>query len=148
MEPNFKSSKQSLARRKQNAPVETDEFYGSQKGKVSDLGDPKPVLTFLAQAVIETLAGVRDIDQSARWLSDSVYQQLRQRSLASKRSRLDKNQPAMRPNLVIGKISTFSPREGVVEGVVIVHNRDRARAVAIRLEGYNGRWRAKSVAVL
>jgi hypothetical protein len=54
----------------------------------------------------------------------------------------------MRPNLVIGKISSFSPRDGVVEGVVIVHNLDRARAVAIRLEGYNGRWRAKSVAVL
>ena len=106
------------------------------------------MLAFLAQAIIETLAGVRDIDQSSRWLSDSVYQQLRQRSLASKRALLDKNRAAMRPNLVIGKISSFSPRDGVGEGVVIVHNRDRARAVAIRLEGYNGRWRAKSVAVL
>jgi hypothetical protein len=54
----------------------------------------------------------------------------------------------MRPNLAVGKISVFSPREGVIEGVVIVHNIGRARAVAIRLEGYNGRWRAKSVAVL
>ncbi|MBJ7280855.1 MAG: 3-hydroxyacyl-CoA dehydrogenase [Rhodoluna sp.] len=148
MEPNFKSSKQASGRRKQNAPVETDGYFAIETAKKSELGDPKPVLAFLAQSVIETLAGVRDVDQSARWLSDSVYQQLRQRSLASKRSRLDKNQPAMRPNLVIGKISTFSPRDGVVEGVVIVHNRDRARAVAIRLEGYNGRWRAKSVAVL
>jgi hypothetical protein len=148
MEPNFKSSKQASGRRKQNAPVETDGYFANATAKKSELGDPKPVLAFLAQSVIETLAGVRDVDQSARWLSDSVYQQLRQRSLASKRSRLDKNQPAMRPNLVIGKISTFSPRDGVVEGVVIVHNRDRARAVAIRLEGYNGRWRAKSVAVL
>lgn len=148
MEPNFKSSKQASSRKKQNAPVETDRYFGNESAKKSDLGDPKPVLAFLAQSVIETLAGVRDVDQSARWLSDSVYQQLRQRSLASKRARLDENQPAMRPNLVIGKISTFSPRDGVVEGVVIVHNRDRARAVAIRLEGYNGRWRAKSVAVL
>jgi len=148
MEPNFKSSKQASSRHKQNTPVETDGFFGIESVKKSELGDPKPVLAFLAQSVIETLAGVRDVDQSARWLSDSVYQQLRQRSLASKRSRLDKNQPAMRPNLVIGKISTFSPRDGVVEGVVVVHNRDRARAVAIRLEGYNGRWRAKSVAVL
>jgi hypothetical protein len=148
MEPNFKSSRQANHRRKQNAPVESDEFFGSQLGKAAELGDPKPVLAFLAQTVIETLAGVRDIDQSARWLSDSVYQQLRQRSLASKRARLENNQLTMRPNLVIGKISSFSPRDGVVEGVVIVHNRDRARAVAIRLEDYNGRWRAKSVAVL
>jgi hypothetical protein len=148
MEPNFKSSRQANPRRIQNTPVESDEFFGTQLVKVAELGDPKPVLAFLAQSVIETLAGVRDIDQSARWLSDSVYQQLRQRSLASKRARLENNQLTMRPNLVIGKISSFSPRDGVVEGVVIVHNLDRARAVAIRLEGYNGRWRAKSVAVL
>jgi hypothetical protein len=148
MEPNFKTSKKTNNRRTKSAATESDEYFGNQFAEMSQLGDPNPVLAFLAQAVIETLAGVRDIDQSARWLSDSVYQQLRQRSLASKRSRLDKNQSAMRPNLVIGKISSFSPRDGVVEGVVIVHNRDRARAVAIRLEGYNGRWRAKSVAVL
>jgi len=148
MEPNFKSSQGKSTKRRVNSPIESDDYFGNQWSDTGDLGDPKPVLAFLAQAIIETLAGVRDIDQSSRWLSDSVYQQLRQRSLASKRALLDKNRAAMRPNLVIGKISSFSPRDGVVEGVVIVHNRDRARAVAIRLEGYNGRWRAKSVAVL
>jgi hypothetical protein len=148
MEPNFKTSKNSQNRRNKSSAAESDEYFGNQLSQASELGDPKPVLAFLAQAVIETLAGVRDVDQSARWLSDSVYQQLRQRALASKRTRLNMNNPALRPNLVIGKISSFSPRDGVVEGVVIVHNLDRARAVAIRLEGYNGRWRAKSVAVL
>jgi len=147
MEPNFRPSKPST-KRKVNRPIDSDDYFGNESTTGAELGDAKPVLAFLAQAVIETLAGVRDLDQSARWLSDSVYQQLRQRSLATKRALLEKNQPALRPNLVIGKISTFSPRDGVVEGVVIVHNRDRARAVAIRLEGYNGRWRAKSIAVL
>jgi hypothetical protein len=113
-----------------------------------ELGDPRPVLAFLAQSVIETLAGIRDIEQCARWLSDGVYQQLRQKSLASSRSRAESSLKAMRPNLVVGKISVFIPRPGVIEGVVIVHNIGRARAVAIRLEGYNNRWRAKSVAVL
>jgi len=147
MEPNFRPSKPGT-KRKVNRPIDSDDYFGNESTSSVELGDAKPVLAFLAQAVIETLAGVRDLDQSARWLSDSVYQQLRQRSLATKRALLEKNQPALRPNLVIGKISTFSPRDGVVEGVVIVHNRDRARAVAIRLEGYNGRWRAKSIAVL
>jgi len=147
MEPNFRPSKPST-KRKVKRPIDSDDYFGNESTSGAELGDAKPVLAFLAQAVIETLAGVRDLDQSARWLSDSVYQQLRQRSLATKRALLEKNQPALRPNLVIGKISTFSPRDGVVEGVVIVHNRDRARAVAIRLEGYNGRWRAKSIAVL
>jgi hypothetical protein len=148
MEPNLRPSRPSGSKRKVNTAIESDDYFGIESSNAIDLGDAKPVLAFLAQAVIETLAGVRDLDQSSRWLSDSVYQQLRQRSLATKRALMEKNQAAMRPNLVIGKISTFSPRDGVVEGVVIVHNRDRARAVAIRLEGYNGRWRAKSIAVL
>jgi hypothetical protein len=136
------------AKRKVSTPLDTDDYFGAEFTKGSDLGDPKPVLAFLAQSVIETLAGIRDIEQCARWLSDGVYQQLRQKSVASTRSRAESNVRALRPNLVVGKMSVFSPREGVIEGVVIVHNMNRARAVAIRLEGYNGRWRARSVAVL
>jgi hypothetical protein len=138
----------SSARKRVSTPLDSDDYFGIEFAKSSDLGDPRPVLAFLAQSVIETLAGIRDIEQCARWLSDGVYQQLRQKSLASTRSRAESNVRQLRPNLAVGKISVFSPRDGVVEGVVIVHNMNRARAVAIRLEGYNGRWRAKSVAVL
>ena len=129
-------------------PIEADDFFGVQYASTAELGDPQPVLAFLAQAVVEILAGIRDVEQTARWLSDGVYQQLKQRALAFNRQRAASQAKHLRPNLSIGKISQFSPRDGVIEGVVIVHNRGRARAVAIRLEGYNGRWRAKSVAVL
>ncbi len=138
----------SIAKRKVSTPLETDDYFGVETTTLADLGDPKPILAFLAQSVIETLAGIRDIEQCARWLTDGVYQQLRQKSLASSRSRAESNVRQLRPNLTVGKISTFSPRPGVVEGAVIVHNRGRAKAVAIRLEGYNGRWRARSLAVL
>lgn len=137
-----------MAKRKVSTPLESEDLFGIEFGNIEELGDPKPVLAFLAQSVIETLAGIRDIEQCARWLSDGVYQQLRQKSLASTRSRAESNVRQMRPNLTVGKISVFSPRPGVIEGVVIVHNIGRARAVAIRLEGYNSRWRARSVAVL
>jgi hypothetical protein len=136
------------ATRKVSKPLDSDDYFGIEFVNSDELGDPRPVLAFLAQSVIETLAGIRDIEQCARWLSDGVYQQLRQKSLASSRSRAESSVKAMRPNLVVGKISVFIPRPGVIEGVVIVHNIGRARAVAIRLEGYNNRWRAKSVAVL
>jgi hypothetical protein len=138
----------SVAKRKIQSPIETDDFFGIEFSSNADLGDPKPILAFLARSVIETLAGVRDVEQCARWLSDGVYQQLRQKSLASTRSRAESNVRQLRPNITVGKISAFSPRAGVVEGVVIVHNMGRARAVAIRLEGYNGRWRARNLAVL
>ena len=136
------------ATRKASKPLDSDDYFGMEFVNSEELGDPRPILAFLAQSVIETLAGIRDIEQCARWLSDGVYQQLRQKSLASSRSRAESSVKAMRPNLVVGKISVFSPRPGVIEGVVIVHNIGRARAVAIRLEGYNNRWRARSVAVL
>ena len=136
------------ATRKASKPLDSDDYFGIEFVNSDELGDPRPILAFLAQSVIETLAGIRDIEQCARWLSDGVYQQLRQKSLASSRSRAESSVKALRPNLVVGKISVFSPRPGVIEGVVIVHNIGRARAVAIRLEGYNGRWRARSVAVL
>jgi hypothetical protein len=136
------------ATRKVSKPLDSDDYFGIEFVNSDELGDPRPVLAFLAQSVIETLAGIRDIEQCARWLSDGVCQQLRQKSLASSRSRAESSVKAMRPNLVVGKISVFIPRPGVIEGVVIVHNIGRARAVAIRLEGYNNRWRAKSVAVL
>jgi hypothetical protein len=136
------------ATRKVSKPLDSDDYFGIEFVNAEELGDPRPILAFLAQSVIETLAGIRDIEQCARWLSDGVYQQLRQRSIASSRSRAKSPVKAMRPNIAVGKISVFSPRPGVIEGVVIVHNAGRAKAVAIRLEGYNGRWRAKSVAVL
>ena len=136
------------ATRKVSKPLDSDDYFGIEFVNSNELGDPRPILAFLAQSVIETLAGIRDIEQCARWLSDGVYQQLRQKSLASSRSRAESSVKAMRPNLVVGKISVFSPRPGVIEGVVIIHNIGRARAVAIRLEGYNNRWRARSVAVL
>jgi hypothetical protein len=41
-----------------------------------------------------------------------------------------------------------APRDGVVEAVVVVTSRARARAVAIRLEGLDRRWRASAIAVL
>ena len=40
------------------------------------------------------------------------------------------------------------PRDGVVEAVVIVTGRARTRAVAIRLEGLDERWRATAINVL
>ncbi|NBR64696.1 MAG: 3-hydroxyacyl-CoA dehydrogenase [Micrococcales bacterium] len=138
----------STSRRKVPTPFDSDEYFGAPLVTCTDLGDPIPVLAFLAQAVIETLAGIRDVEQSARWLTDGVYQQLKQKALAATRVRSQSQIRELRPNLAIGKISSFSPAEGVIEGVVIVHNRGRARAVAIRLEGYNNRWRAKSLAVL
>jgi len=111
-------------------------------------GDPSLILQYLAPAVIEVLAGVRDLDQISRWLCDEVYLQMRQHVAKSASVRSDRAKTTLRPSVDLGKMTYFSPARGVIEAVVIVHLANRARAVAIRLEGFHGRWRAKSLAVL
>jgi hypothetical protein len=48
----------------------------------------------------------------------------------------------------IGASRVTFPADGVVEATVLVHGRARTRAVAIRLEGLDSRWRATALHVL
>lgn len=124
------------------------DFFGHQPAKRSDLPDPEPLLINLSRCVIEVLAGVRELDQVARWVSDDVYRHLLKRVVLSARARSVKGQRPRRPTITIGRITTSEPRDGVIEAVVMVHGKGRARAVAIRLEGLDHRWRASAVNVL
>ncbi|BDZ38728.1 hypothetical protein GCM10025863_13420 [Microbacterium suwonense] len=53
-----------------------------------------------------------------------------------------------RPNFQILSIRVTEPADGVVEAVIVVVGPGRTRAVAVRLEGLDSRWRASSFAVL
>jgi hypothetical protein len=124
------------------------DFFGHQPNTRSELPDPEPLLINLTRCVIEVLAGARELDQLARWVTDDVYKHLLKRVVLSARARAVKGQRAQRPTFSIGRISISEPRDGVIEAVVIVHTKVRARAVAIRLEGLDHRWRASAVHVL
>lgn len=125
-----------------------EDFFGHQPNSRSELPDPEPLLINLTRCVIEVLAGARDLDQLARWVTDDVYKHLLKRVVLSARARAVKGQRAQRPSITIGRISMSEPRDGVVEAVVMVHTKVRARAVAIRLEGLDHRWRASAINVL
>ena len=123
-------------------------YFGRQATPTELLPPPEPLLENLTRCVMEVLRGARDIDQLGRWISEDVYKHLLKRQLISARARQVKGVPATRPVLVIGRITTSSPRDGVIEAVVMVYEKPRARAVAIRLEGVDRRWRATSIGVL
>ena len=72
----------------------------------------------------------------------------RKRVVLSSRARQATGRAATRPTFTIGSTTQCTPRDGVVEAVVIVHGRARARAVALRLEGLDERWRATAINVL
>ncbi|WEO78182.1 Rv3235 family protein [Cryobacterium sp. SO2] len=125
-----------------------DDFFGHQPSSRSTLPDPEPLLINLTRCVIEVLAGARELDQLARWVSDDVYRHLLKRVVLSARARAVKGQRAQRPAITIGRVTINEPRDGIIEAVVIVHSKVRVRAVAVRLEGLDNRWRASAINVL
>ncbi|MBX3193929.1 MAG: 3-hydroxyacyl-CoA dehydrogenase [Microbacteriaceae bacterium] len=127
---------------------DADDFFGHQPTPTHHLPDPVPLLRNLARCVIEILAGARELEQIARWVSDDVHAHLLKRVVISSRARAAKGQPARRPAFTVGSICVSTPRDGVIEAVVIVRGRARVRAVALRLEGLDRRWRATAINVL
>ena len=127
---------------------DSDDFFGQQPASTSSLPDPGPLLQNLTRCVIEILAGARELEQISRWLSDDVYRHLLKRVVLSTRARQAKGQAVVRPAFSIGSTTVCEPRDGVVEAVIVVRGRARARAVAIRLEGLDRRWRATAIHVL
>lgn len=125
-----------------------DEFFGLQPTPTADLPDPRPLIENLTRCVIEILAGARDLEQISRWVTDDVHRHLLKRVVLSSRARQVKGQRAQRPVFTLGSTLVCEPADGVVEGVVIVRGRARTRAVAIRLEGLDRRWRASAINVL
>lgn len=125
-----------------------DDFFGHQPAGRSTLPNPEPLLENLTRCVIEILAGARDLEQISRWVDDSVYRHLLKRVVLSARARQARGQIASRPTFTIGSTSVCEPRDGVVEAVVIVRGKARTRAVALRLEGLDNRWRATAINVL
>lgn len=125
-----------------------EEFFGQQPTSTAALPDPAPLLENLTRCVVEILAGARELEQIARWVSDDVYRHLLKRIVISSRARQVTGQQPTRPAFTIGSTTICEPRDGVVEAVVIVRGRARVRAVAIRLEGLDNRWRATAINVL
>lgn len=135
------------ATRQRMTAVDAEEFFDFQPCSSAGLPDPEPLLVNLATGVIEILLGVREVQQIARWVTESTFDLLTQRALSAKQARARRVQRAV-PGFQISSVRTCHAADGVVEGAVVVRSAGRTRAVAIRLEGLDGRWRATSVGVL
>ncbi len=129
-------------------PIEAEEYFGQQRSKTADLPDPNPSLTAIATGVIDVITGSRQVEQLSRLLSDEVYQRLALKSAQARQHRALLGKKAMVQRFSIQNVHNSSPRDGVIESVVLLNSSNRTRAVTIRLEGINSRWRATSVSVL
>lgn len=124
------------------------EYFAPQPTPTNELPDPAPLLRSLTQGVLEALAGVREVDQLARWFSEEAFRNLIIRSSLSARARSARGVAPARPTFEIKSLRVAEPIDGVIEAVVVVAGPGRTRAVAVRLEGIDRRWRATSLAIL
>jgi hypothetical protein len=76
-------------------------------------------------------------------LSPSIYADISATVLA--RSQPRKPNRARRS---VSSVHIFEPADGIVEATAVVVGGARARAVALRLEGWDGRWRCTRLAIL
>ncbi|MDQ1688557.1 MAG: hypothetical protein QOK42_1532 [Frankiaceae bacterium] len=127
-------------------PVEPDDDWAMPRHTPSaELPEPKQWAGRLTQAVVEVIAGGRPAAQLVRWTSLDVYGQLQQavgragRSAASSR---------MRTSLAaVRSVHVSTPADGVAEVCAVVEQDQRRRAVAMRLEGRDGRWQCTALQV-
>ncbi len=110
--------------------------------------DLAPMLRQLAIFSVEILHCNRGLDHVARWVTKEVYESLRYRQLSAIARYSITGKPPNRIALSCGNVHLTSPAPGVVEAVVMVFGKDRARAVALRLEQEGDRWRATQLNVL
>jgi hypothetical protein len=103
-----------------------------------ELPDPRAWAARLAQAVLEVAAGARPSSQLWRWTTQAVLDDVRQRSRPV--TVLDSQRRRAQVPALVRSVHVCEPADGVVEATAIVAGRLRTRALALRLEGLNGRW--------
>lgn len=142
------SARAPRADRRVSDQLSFNEFFSRQRTPSADLPEPEPLLRNLTIGVLEVLAGVREPEQLGRWLTEDAFAKLVTRANLSARARSARSLPASRPQHRILTVRFDAPADSVVEGVIVVAGPTRTRAVAIRLEGWDARWRATSLALL
>ena len=110
----------------------------------SALPDPGRHAAQVIQAVLEVLARRRPLLQLLPWTSEDVYEEL---TAWLYRCAGSPSAPRIEP-AVLRSIKVSEPADGVAEVTAVVRHGERARAVVLRLEGIDGRWRCTLFRVL
>ncbi|MGH8776653.1 MAG: Rv3235 family protein [Jiangellaceae bacterium] len=108
--------------------------------QVDDLPDPCRWTARLAQGIVEALHGHRPLQQLVRWTDEEVYAML-ERRLAARR-------PTDGPRPLVRSVRVCQPADDVVEASVVVENGGRCRALALRLEALDARWRCTELEII
>ncbi|GAB3593000.1 hypothetical protein GCM10027446_14550 [Angustibacter peucedani] len=117
-----------------------DDFGPVPTGR-AELPDPQRWSHRLVQVLVEVMGGHRPATQLLRWTTPEVYERVRALTLPRPR-------PGARPGTrrpVVRSVRVCEPADGVAEVGAVVLGTHRAHALAVRLEGRDGRWRVTAL---
>ncbi len=118
------------------AVEERDERTAGWTAGQRPLPEPAAWGAVVARTAIECLLGLRPVQQLSRWLDEPIYRALSRRAGLAAR--------VLGPSR--GRIASVRSQraewsdEHTVEVSTVLHDGQRCRAAALRLERYHGRW--------
>lgn len=113
--------------------------FTPQRTPADLLPDPVRATAGVAQAIVDVLSGIRPLGQLNAFASDEVRELLRSRQNV----RAIDRRGHRAPRVVSLRVTTPGP--SVIEASVTVGGAPRARALALRLEGLDGRWQCTAL---
>jgi hypothetical protein len=116
-----------------------ERVFGPQATAREALPEPRAWAARLAQAVVEVLAGDRPATQLVRWTAEDVYDGIR------RRAQTRRTQGGPSPRAALSSVRVCEPADGVVEACAVVRRGSRYHAVALRLQGLDGRWQCTAL---
>lgn len=105
--------------------------------------DPGAWASRFAQATVEVLGGHRPVAQLVGWTSPPVFRDLERRARSTARVVPRPTHGALRPR--VGSVHVCRLGPDVAEVCVRVRHGRRSRALAMRLEATQGRWRCTAI---
>lgn len=110
--------------------------FGPQPTPRTNLPEPRQWAGRFVQAVVEVLAGERPTSQLVRWTTRQVYDDLSGRAPRGAGSSA---------RALVRSVHVTEPADGVAEVAALVRRGQRCSAVALRLEGLDGRWQCSAL---
>lgn len=106
--------------------------------------DPEAWCGSLVRAAVEVLTGGRPTAQLARWLTADIYETLARRAGLAVRIH---GRPGVVRQAVVRRVHLCAISPTAAEASVVVHDGERVRAAAVRIEAHRGRWRATALEI-
>lgn len=128
-----------------NAATADEISFGTTRTSTTDLPQPVEFAHTICQGIVDASCGRRQVGQIARYLSGSVAHQISRRAHLARR--LQQNIRAQNRPQLVRSIHVCEPTDGVAEVSATVAYHDRVRAVALRMEGLDGRWQVTALSI-